>query len=224
VPADTISLASESSRPPAGNSRWLRRVFWLLGFCALVLVLALFRDEILAGLARAWIVNEPVGKPGAIVVLSGKVDSRPFAAARLYKEGVAPTVVVTAAELSPTAKLGLAKPEVTVTCEALLGQGVPAEAIQIVGTNLTSLAAESQAVVDWARQATVRSLLVPTDPFNTRRARRAFTQTLHGAGPRVSVVPIDMRGYRRSDWWHHEEGWIDFQNEVTRWLFDWGHP
>jgi uncharacterized SAM-binding protein YcdF (DUF218 family) len=222
--ADTIKLSSESSRSSPGNPRWLRRLFWLLGFCALVLIFALFRVDILSALARAWIVNEPAAKPGALVVLAGKVDCRPFAAARLYREGKAPLVVVTVAELTPTAKLGLAKPEIAVTCEALLSQGVPADAIQIVGTNLTSLAAESQAVIAWARTAEVRSLLVPTDPFNTRRARRAFAKALRGGATEVSVAPIEMRGYRPSDWWRHEEGLIDFQNEVTRFLLDYFNP
>ncbi len=224
MPSDTISLVSESSGPPPGNPRWLRWLFWLLGLCALVLVFILFRVEILSGLARAWIVDEPPAKPGAIVVLSGRVEARPFAAAKLYREGKAPAVVVTVAELTPTARLGLAKPEITVTCEALLGQGVPADAIHIVGTNLTSLAAESRAVVQWARKEGVRSLLVPTDPFSTRRARRAFTEALRGAKIEVGVVPIEMRGYRPSNWWRHEEGWIDFENEVTRFVLEFFGP
>ena len=222
--ANTITLSTGPSGPSPGSPRWLRRLFWFLGFCTLLLAFALFHAEILSGLARFWIVNEPAAKPGVIVVLSGKVDSRPFAAARLYREGKAPTVVVTAAELTPTAKLGLAKPEITVTCEALLSQGVPAEAIQIVGTNLTSLAAETRAVVRWARAEGVRSLLVPTDPFHTRRVRRAFTRALRGAALGVGVVPIEMRDYRPTDWWRHEEGWIDFQNEIIRFLFELPEP
>jgi uncharacterized SAM-binding protein YcdF (DUF218 family) len=224
LPSDTIKLSSESAPAAApGNPRWLRRLFWLLGLCALVLVLALFREEILSGLARGWIVNQPPAKPGAIVVLAGKVEARPFAVARLYREGKAPAVVVTVAELTPTARLGLAKPEIAVTCEALVKQGVPADAIQIVGTNLASLAAEAEAVVGWARKAGVHSLLVPTDPFNTRRARRAFRQAAGTANLEIGVVPIEMRGYRPSEWWRHEEGWIDFENEITRFVLEWFH-
>jgi uncharacterized SAM-binding protein YcdF (DUF218 family) len=218
--ADTITLSRGSSGSSPGSPRWLRRLFWFLGLCALVLALALFRADILSGLAQLWIVNEPAAKPGAIVVLAGKADARPFAAARLYREGKAPLVVVTATELTPTAKLGLTKPEITVTCEALISQGVPAEAIQIVGTNLTSLAAETRAVVRWANTENVRSLLVPTDPFHTRRARRAFSRALRGAAIKASVAPIEMREYRPTDWWRHEEGWIDFQGEIIRFLFE----
>jgi uncharacterized SAM-binding protein YcdF (DUF218 family) len=219
--SEVIKLSSESATETAGSSRWLRRLFWLLGFFALFLALALFREGILAGLARAWIVNRPPVRPEAIVVLAGKLDARPFAVAQLYREGKAPAVIVTVTELTPTAKLGLAKPETAVVCQTLLGQGVPADAIQIVGTNLPSLAAECQAVVAWARRAGVGSLLVPTDPFHTRRAQRAFRHALGKAKLDIGVVPIVMRDYRPSDWWRHEEGWIDFETEITRFYFDW---
>ena len=49
-----------------------------------------FRGQLLRGLANAWIVHDPLSRADAIVVLGGGMQTRPFEAARLYREGYAP--------------------------------------------------------------------------------------------------------------------------------------
>jgi hypothetical protein len=58
--------------------------------CALLLVLYVFRAPWLTSVAQAWVVNEPTTKADAIVVLGGGLENRPFAAAKLFHDGVAP--------------------------------------------------------------------------------------------------------------------------------------
>ena len=60
----------------------------LLG--AVLLTAWLFRTPILRGAAHAWIVNQPIARADAIVVLGGGLDTRPAEAARLYHLGLAP--------------------------------------------------------------------------------------------------------------------------------------
>jgi hypothetical protein len=60
------------------------------GMALAVLLLALSigwlaRVQILQGVARAWIVSDSIGPADAIAVLGGGLETRPFAAADLYK-------------------------------------------------------------------------------------------------------------------------------------------
>jgi uncharacterized SAM-binding protein YcdF (DUF218 family) len=213
------AILPPSTRPAPAGQRWLNRLFWLLVLCALALALLLFRAEILTALARAWIVDEPAGKADAILVLGGRVDYRPFAAAQLFRDGHAPLVLVTEPEPSLTAKLELTSPEHAVALAALLKEGVPVEAIRMVGTNVTSTLDEARAVRAWATERHLKSLLIPTDPFHTRRVRRIFTQTLRGSDVRVTVTAIPMKRYRADNWWRDEQGLTDFQSELAKYLY-----
>src|ERR1039458_2085853 len=75
--------------------KWPRRLLGLSVLCLLCSVLCFaFRSPLLTGLANAWIVNEPLERADAIVVLGGGLEIRPFEAARLYHEGLAPKVLL----------------------------------------------------------------------------------------------------------------------------------
>src|ERR1039458_5439082 len=92
--------------------RWFRRIVWLLIFCcALLLVVYVFRVPLLTGLAEAWVVNDPVIKADAIVILGGGLENRPFAAAKLFHDGVAPQVLYMDVKLGPAEEMGITLPE-----------------------------------------------------------------------------------------------------------------
>jgi uncharacterized SAM-binding protein YcdF (DUF218 family) len=210
-------IVGQPAQPPAPSS-WLNRLFWLLVLCALVLTLLLFRVQILTRLARFWIVNDPLPKADAILVVGGRVDLRPFAAAQLYREGRAPLVLVAQPEMPRTARMGFAVPEFSIARSVLIKEGVPGEAIRMVGTNLTSTVGEALALRAWLTNAPIRSVLIPTDPFNTRRVRRIFNQTLQGTGVQASVAAIEMQRYRADNWWKTEEGAKDFVSEAAKFV------
>ncbi|MEI8042873.1 MAG: YdcF family protein [Verrucomicrobiota bacterium] len=170
----------------------------------------------MAGLATAWIVNEPLAKADAIVVLGGGLEYRPFAAARLFREGVSQHILVTQPELSPTAQAGLVVPEFDLARQLLLTNGVAPGAIQALGTNVTSTRDEALALAAWVRLNHARSVLIPTDVFHSRRVRWIFSRALRGTGARVCVTAIEPTRYQSTNWWQHEEGLIGFQNEVVK--------
>jgi hypothetical protein len=79
---------------PHKPRRWLLRAVWLLAVVGgLILAGYVFRASLLTGLAEAWVVNEPATKADAIVILGGGLENRPFAAARLFHDGVAPRIL-----------------------------------------------------------------------------------------------------------------------------------
>jgi uncharacterized SAM-binding protein YcdF (DUF218 family) len=192
-------------------------VLWSCVFCCLLSAICfLFRAPLLRTAANLWIVNDPTPHADAIVILGGGLEYRPFAAASLYSNGCAKTILITQPELPPTAEMGLTVPEFVTAREVLLRLGVPATAIQMLGTNVSSTRDEALALKQWVQDYHAHSVVIPTDIFHTRRARWIFNKTLRSTSTGVHVTAIDLPAYTAANWWKHEEGLIAFQNEVVK--------
>lgn len=73
----------------------------------LSLVLWTVRARILRDAAALWVVSDPLKPADAVAVLGGGLDLRPFTAARLYQEGLAPRILVANVKPDAIVKLGL---------------------------------------------------------------------------------------------------------------------
>jgi uncharacterized SAM-binding protein YcdF (DUF218 family) len=223
----TILNAQSPALQPAvnvsGKSRsWLRWAVWLLvAIGMLVLASYIFRSPLLTGLARAWVVNDPVSKADAIVILGGGPENRPFAAARLFHDGVAPKVLFMNVKLGSAEELGVVLPEQEQTRRILLSNNVPESALQMIGTNVASTFDESRAVRAWAMQTGATSIVIATDLFHTRRARWIFHRELKDTAVKIHVVAVDPVRFKIDDWWQHEDGLIYFQNEIIKSVYYW---
>jgi len=199
-----------------GWRRWLG--------CLLVLGLLgsvgwFFRAPLLANLAAAWVVNQPVTKADAIVILGGGVENRPFTAAKLFQDGIAPRILYMNVRLNPAEELGIYPPESIQTRRILMSNGVPETAMTVIGTNVTSTYDEAQAVKAWIEKTGAKTILIPTDPFHTRRACWIFNKELQDTKTDVYVMVVKPVRYRTEEWWRHEEGVIAFQNEVAKYAY-----
>jgi len=202
---------------PLKPRRWLSRIAWLLAIGgALILTGYFFRAPLLTGLAEAWVVNEPVAKADAIVILGGGLENRPFAAARLFHDGVAPKILYMDVQPGPAEELGVAPSEKEVTRRILLSNNVPESALLAIGTNVSSTYDESQAVRAWVKQTGATSIVITTDLFHTRRARWIFHHELRDVHVKIYITALDPVRYKMNDWWQNEEGLIQFQNEVIK--------
>lgn len=193
-----------------------RLAFALLAFCALLVALCACRAPLLRQVAALWIVNDVRAHADAIVVLGGGLEYRPFEAARLYREGAAPRVLVAQPELPPTVQMGLTTPEYVLAREVLLSNGVPASAIQLLGTNVMSTRDEALACKQWVTETKARSVIIPTELFHTRRARWIFCQALRGTTAEIHVAAVIPPRYTATNWWQTEDGLVAFQNEVIK--------
>jgi uncharacterized SAM-binding protein YcdF (DUF218 family) len=175
----------------------------------------------LTGLARLWIVDDPLTKADAIVVLGGGLQSRPFVAAELYRQGLAPKVVVMNIEHNNTEGLGLTQSETSLLKEVLIKRGVPEEALVFIGNEVSSTYEEVLALRDWAQTTKVRRLIVPTEPFHTRRVKWLFTKILNKdiSPTEVLVTSTKPVSSASTNWWQTEKGLIEFQNEVVKFLY-----
>ena len=207
------------TKPPRSSARRLLDASACA--CALLLFCYAFRAPLLTGVANAWVVNDPATKVDAIVVLGGAPESRPFEAARLYGAGLAPRVLYMDVIAGPLEELGIALSERELTHRILLSNNVPETALFAVGHGVASTFDESRAVRAWVATNAVKSILIATDLFHTRRARWIFARELRGTGVKVLAYPVQPRAYGPNNWWRHEEGLIAFQNEAFKSLYYW---
>ena len=167
--------------------------------CALFLLAALLLALAGSALGLAYVadwlsVADRPQKADAIVVLGGGYE-RPFQAADLYRQGYARKIYVSAPMRSNEYRLldeaGIPFPrEEDVVRQVLMKKGVPASAIELLGKDLISTAAEAQA----ARAVFPRSaprLLVVTAPYHLRRARMIFSDALPAADIRMIATNYD---------------------------------
>ncbi|MCX8155516.1 MAG: YdcF family protein [Verrucomicrobiae bacterium] len=181
-----------------------------------------FRAPLCLAYADLWIVNQPAVKADAIFVLGGGLQYRPFVAADFYHAGLAPQILISHAKPSPTDELGLTTQEKDLMRKVLLAKHVPQNAIQEIGSNVTSTVEETLALRDWALRHKARRVLIPTDIAHSRRARFIFERSLRGTDVEVIVTGIEPREYQRTNWWQKEEGIIAFQNELIKYaLYLW---
>ena len=177
--------------------------------CGLFLLIVFFAAAIGAALglsyAGEWLsAADRAQKADAILVLGGDF-SRPFQAADLYREGLARKIYVSVPVRKDDYRLldeaGIAFPrDEEVMRQVLLKKGVPASAIEYLGKDLISTAAEAQAARALFTQR-APSLLVVTSPFHLRRARMIFTDALPGADIRVIATSYDPFP---SSWWKNQ--------------------
>jgi uncharacterized SAM-binding protein YcdF (DUF218 family) len=200
--------------------KWLKRSIVLLLFLGVVLAAAYYwRAPLLRRAAAAWIVNQPLSPADLVVVLGGGPDTRPFEAARLFHSGLAPKILLMNPRPSAATELGLVPTEADLSRDILRKQKVPADAIFVAGDLVTNSYDEAITVRNWAGTNRVRSVIIPTDVFHTRRVRWLYGKEMSATGIRVEIEAVPGHEYSRDDWWQHEQGVIAFQNEVLKYAY-----
>lgn len=225
--ADSCSLNRllERINPSDGTGTQLRTsgrriLLALFGAAGFMITCAFaFHSQILAGLARAWVVKDaPIGEVDAIIVPGGGLSTRPFAAAKLYHADKTKRLVTFETEISASDELGITPPHHELNLQILEKLEVPLEAIVVIGDHVTSTWDEVEATRKWCLEHGVTSLAVVTEAYSSRRVFWAYQRGLRGSGIRLSVVTIGADDHI-DDWWRHEACLIAFQNEVVKYLY-----
>jgi uncharacterized SAM-binding protein YcdF (DUF218 family) len=193
--------------------------FVFMVLCLLLLAAFLFGAPMARSAAKAWIINDPLQKADLIVVPGGGLESRPFAAATLYQKGFAPKILLMSPVSTPTDELGLTRPEAEISRQVLLRMHVPNYAILTAARQVSTTHDEAVTVGEWASTNGVKRVIIPTDLFHTRRLRWIFNKELKPRGIEVCVEAVPRPRYTADDWWQHEEGLIEFQNELIKSLY-----
>lgn len=164
------------------------------------------------GAARSLIVSAPLERADMIVVLSGSAayGERTEWAAKLYAEGRAPRIVLTndnqAGGWSSSQQRNPYFYERA--RNNLLRFGVPNENIEVLPEPVSSTYEEAVLIGNYAKTKGLRSLLIVTSAYHSRRALWTF-QHLLGADMQIGLDPVadGPSSPPPSTWWLHLRGW-----------------
>jgi uncharacterized SAM-binding protein YcdF (DUF218 family) len=183
--------------------------------------------SILAWLAaRALIVSAPLASADAIVVLSGSSAylERTHKAAELYREGRAPVVLLT----DDHTRGGWSSAQqrnpffVERALEELMKAGVPAEKIKIVPGIASGTRVEASLLSDYSARQGLRSLLVVTSEYHSRRALRSLQQSFAGTEIAIGLDPaVAPMTPSPIFWWLQLEGWRTVGGEYVKLVYYW---
>lgn len=177
--------------------------------------------------AEALIVRASVAHADAIVVLSGSnaYVERTTRAAELFHESRAPLVVLT----NDDARGGWSSAQqrnpyfVERATDELIERGVPAEKIRIVPGLVSGTHDEALILKQYAVQQGLRSVLVVTSAYHSRRALRSLRQSFEGTGVTVGLetTPINSPTPSPAFWWLQPEGWRTVASEYVKLAYYW---
>ena len=178
--------------------RW---IVFLVAVGAVVAVL-LGRSLWLPFAGNFLVVADPLQRADALIPLAGGQE-RVVYAAELFNQGCADWFIVTDMPLNVPgirASYGeLVKREAT-------WQGVPEGHILVAPATVETTYQEALAVRQLAEERGLRSLIVVTDPFHTRRARMAFRAAFSDSDINVMVRPVNESWYQANSWWQTRDG------------------
>ena len=199
--------------------RWLRRL--LLAALLTCLLGRLLHRPLLRAFARAWVIEGQAGEADVIVMSTGVREHMFQQCLVWHRAGLAPRLVLTDAETRQTDRAGITEPMREVRLRQLRVAGLTEDAVAVIGHEISCLHEEFAALADWARTNHVRRVLLPTDPFATRRVQWLSERMLKPAGVEARVVPLDVPDYTVEEWWRKEAGLIAFENEWVLLPFYW---
>lgn len=190
---------------PSTTSRRLRRLL-ARTVVLIVVVLVLGGALFLPRAGRFLIVDEPLAKSDAIVILAGSRAERWLEATDLYRDGWAPRLVLSQGRLEGAEALvrerGIRFPaEAELTRDAMIQLEVPASAIAVLPESLDNTAQEAAAVRRLAVAGGWRQVIVVTSKYHTRRTAFAFSRELRGTGVRAIVRGARYDPFNPDQWW-----------------------
>jgi uncharacterized SAM-binding protein YcdF (DUF218 family) len=152
-------------------------------------------------------------KADAIAVLAGSSTfvERTEHAANLFKQGRADKILLT--NDNQRGSWSEAKQQnplyVESAAERLQSLGVPAERIEILWQANSSTYDEALRLKEYGNTHKLRSLLVVTSAYHSRRAVWTLNKVFTGTGIRVGMSPVEpgQQSPPPVTWWLHPRGW-----------------
>ena len=210
---ESVAAPPARVRPRVASRRWR--------WAAVLLVLWPF---VAWGAARGLVERAEAERADALVVLSGSAAyaERVAEAARLYREGRAPLVLLT----DDGVQGGWSQAEqrnprfVELAVSELRRGGVPAESIEVLDARPTNTHDEADAVRAYAAGRGLRSLLVVTSIYHSRRALWTWRRVFRGSGVRLGLEPAEgARTPGAWSWWLSAAGWRQVGGEYVKMIY-----
>jgi uncharacterized SAM-binding protein YcdF (DUF218 family) len=197
---------------------------------ATIVGLAVLALIIFLGIGRWLMVEDPLEKAQAIVVLSGRMPMRAQEAARLYNAGLAPRVWLTRS-VEPAASLQEMHiayiGEDFFNARILMHEGVPSNAILVLEPAINNTADEMRVITAELERSKAKTLIIVTTKAHTRRVRTLWRDLSGGSG-RAIVRAASTDPFAPDHWWRSTSDALDVVREVLGLLNAWAglplHP
>jgi uncharacterized SAM-binding protein YcdF (DUF218 family) len=182
----------------------------LLCFVVFCAILYLARGPILRFTAEAWIIEDPLSKADALIVLSDDnfYADRATRAAELFREGKAPLIVASGRRLRPNAGIG------ELMEHDLIERGVPKEKIVRLPQDADSTREEAEVVLRVIKERKWHSVILVTSNYHTRRARYIFRR-IFPQGIEVSVASARDGDFDPQHWWEKRKSTKELTKEFA---------
>lgn len=205
-----------------------RRLRWIgLGLAGTALLCVL---TFLFGIGHWLVVNDPLEKAQAIVVLSGRMPLRALEAAKLFREGYAPEVWLThSTEPGATLQaMGIEYAgEESYDEKVLMHEGVPADAIRVLPPPIINTADEIEVVAEALEKKKGSAVILVTSKVHTRRVRILWRRIAANRG-RAVVRAASDDPFEPGRWWRTTGDALDVIREFLGILNAWAgmplHP
>jgi len=200
-------------------------------FKFIVIILILFVIWILLApvLASFLIVEKPLERADAIFVLAGSAAyiERNQKAAALYKQGIAPKIFLT----DDGSRGGWNNKEqrnpyyVERARWELIAQGVPENVIETLPGTVAGTDEEAELFVKTAREKKIKSVLLVTSAYHTRRALRTFEKVSADGDLKTEIgirfAPVGRQTPSPFYWWLSPSGWNMVAGEYVKSFYYW---
>lgn len=181
-------------------------LLFLAVFCFAVY---LARHPLMRLAANWWIVDDPLRHADAVIVLGDDnfYGDRATRAAEIFRQGQAPLVIVSGRRLRPNASIA------ELMEHDLIERGVPKEHIARFLHDASSTMEEAQQLAGFLRQRNIKSVILVTSNYHTRRARyifrRIFPQEIE-----VRVASARDGDFDPDRWWEKRKSTKELAQEV----------
>ena len=178
-------------------------------------------------LAKALIVEKKLEKADAILVLAGSraYEERTRKAAKVYKKGIASKIFLTddGGFAGWSQKEERNPPFVDLAKRELLEQGVAQDDIEIFKPIGSGTIYEAELIEEVSRVQNLKSILLITSPYHTRRALWTFEKKVFKGKIRFGVTSPDKSRQVPSAylWWLSPKGWRIVGGEYPKFLVYW---
>lgn len=172
---------------------------------------------------RYLYAEDPLEPADAIFVLAGARAERWLEAVDLYREKIAPIIVLSSGRGDPAElrlqQMGIRFPsDAELARDAMIQMHVPADAISILPTPVDNTAAEAGALRKLLAGAGWQRLMVVTSRYHTRRAAFAFRRELRGLPVRVLIRATRYDMSTPSRWWTNRADFRFVTSELQKLL------
>jgi uncharacterized SAM-binding protein YcdF (DUF218 family) len=171
---------------------------------------------------RFLIVNTPIHRADVIVVMSGSsvYKERTQRAAEYYRQNLADRIILTNDNLR--GEWSSSEQRNPFFYERarnnLLLLGVPSDHVEVIPQPVTGTYSEAEVLRNYAVAHGLRSLLVVTSAYHSRRALWTLNRVFAGTGIDISLQSVERGEQTPSPftWWLHFRGWRMLVGEYVK--------